>query len=67
MVVSRLALSRRTLVALAVAWVGLFVIAGTAANGNSTVDDVVWTVVWVALPVLIALAVLAVVQSRRSG
>jgi len=64
-----LVLSRRTLIALAVVWVALFVIAGAAFNGSTNADNVVWTVVWVALLLLVVLGLVALVtlvQSRRS-
>ena len=63
---SRLALSRRNLIYLAVADVALYVIAQAAFNGDSTGDNVVWAVLGVGLLLLLVLGVVGLVQSRRS-
>jgi hypothetical protein len=63
---SRLALSRRNLIYLAVADVALYVIAQAAFNGDSTGDNVVWAVLGVGLLLLLVVGVVALVQSLRS-
>jgi len=62
-------LSRRTLIALAVTDVVLFVIANVSANSGAspgTVSNAVWVLFLLGFLSLVVLAVLALVQSRRS-
>ena len=61
-------LSRRNLIYLAVADVVLFVLAGVTSKSSShpgTVSNVFWVVFLIGTGLLIVLAVVALVQSRR--
>jgi hypothetical protein len=61
--------TRRTLIALAIADVVLFVIANVTANSSSspgTVSNVAWVLCLLGFFSLVVLAVLALAQSRRS-
>jgi hypothetical protein len=73
MALRRLVLRGRILIALAVGWVAVFVIAGAAFNSTNSdataADNVAWGIVWIALLLLVVLGVIALValvQSRRS-